>query len=134
MGSAPSDLDVRDYARRLHQYFKDEFDLLLVFRNLIYGVDKDLSPSGLFGSVSNNVEDIGEPLLSMAAVGQYAHPVHFSAAVYSLSSMIQGSVHDRVILKIISTPHHNYGMLPFIFRRRKVRLHPIGRIHSYELL
>ena len=57
---------VEDYTRRFYQHFKDEFDFLLVVRNLTYGVDIDWAASGVFASVSNNVQGIGERLFSNA--------------------------------------------------------------------
>ena len=57
---------VEDYTRRFYQHFKDEFDFLLVVRNLTYGVDIDPSVSGVFIPVSNNVQGIGERLFSNA--------------------------------------------------------------------
>ena len=57
---------VEDYTRRFYQHFKDEFDFLLVVRDLTYGVDIDRSVSGVFFSVSNNVQGIGIRLFSDA--------------------------------------------------------------------
>ena len=57
---------VEDYTRRFYDHFEDEFDFLLVGRNLTYGVDFDSAPSGVFYSVSNNVQGIGVGLFSNA--------------------------------------------------------------------
>ena len=63
----PGSFAVRDYTQRFYQHFKDEFDFLLVVRNLIHDVDVPwVPPAGLFRSVSNNVQGIGVSLFSNA--------------------------------------------------------------------
>ena len=63
---APSPLEMRDYTKRFYQHFEDEFDFLLVLRNLIVGADVIDTACAFYVSVSNNVQGIGEPLYSEA--------------------------------------------------------------------
>ena len=63
---APSALPLRDYTRRFYRHFKDEFDFLLLAKNLIYGVDVDGISCARYLSVKNDVQGIGKPLYSEA--------------------------------------------------------------------
>ena len=61
---APSFLELEDYTQRFYRHFKDEFDFLLVARNLIYGIDFSGVSCARYISVKNDVQGIGRPLFS----------------------------------------------------------------------
>ena len=61
---APSALAMRDYTRHFYGLFADEFDFLLVVRNLIYGVDFDGVICARYIAVKNDVQGTGAALFS----------------------------------------------------------------------
>ena len=61
---APSALAIPDYTQRFYRHFKDEFDFLLVVRNLTNGVDFDGVSCARYIAVRNDVQGIGSRLFS----------------------------------------------------------------------
>ena len=58
-------LPQEEYTQRFYKYFKDEFDFLIIARNLVYGVDT-LAPCASYSAESNDVQGIGLPIFSHA--------------------------------------------------------------------
>ena len=56
-------LPLDEYTRRFYEHFKDEFDFLMVARNLVHGVDT-LAPCAKYIGVKNDVQGIGKSLFS----------------------------------------------------------------------
>ncbi len=58
-------LPLKQYTRRFYEHFNDEFDFLIVARNLAWGLHTE-SPPAKYVGVQNDIEGVGKPLFSEA--------------------------------------------------------------------